>query len=199
MKNKLSAVFIFTGTVLIVFALALTSYNILLEKKSEKEAEAVLVRINGQKEEKKDNIKKEPTYYSAPDMEMPVYTVDGKKYIGTVDIPAIDISLPVFDEWNYKNYKTAPCRYSGTAYKNGFVLSAHNYAAHFGKIHLLENGDEVIFTDAEENVFRYRVIDVSILGPYDIQEMLNDEYALTLFTCTIGGKNRVTVRCERCT
>jgi sortase A len=30
-----------------------------------------------------------------------------------------------------------------------------------------------------------------------VEEMESDEWDLTLFTCTIGGKSRVTIRCER--
>ena len=30
---------------------------------------------------------------------------------------------------------------------------------------------------------------------YDVEAMESGDWALTLFTCTIGGKTRVTVRC----
>ena len=35
-----------------------------------------------------------------------------------------------------------------------------------------------------------------ILQPGDVEEMLSGGWALTLFTCTLGGRTRVTVRCE---
>ena len=34
------------------------------------------------------------------------------------------------------------------------------------------------------------------LGAYDTEEMEAGEWDFTMFTCTIGGSNRVTVRCE---
>ena len=49
------------------------------------------------------------------------------------------------------------------------------------------NGDE----------FRYRVRTVSELSPSSVSEMTESAYDLTLFTCTIGGRMRVTVRCEQ--
>ena len=38
--------------------------------------------------------------------------------------------------------------------------------------------------------------EIQILQPGDVEEMLSGGWALTLFTCTLGGRTRVTVRCE---
>ena len=42
----------------------------------------------------------------------------------------------------------------------------------------------------------YKVANLETLGAYDVDEMEAGQWDLTLFTCTIGGANRVTVRCE---
>lgn len=47
------------------------------------------------------------------------------------------------------------------------------------------------------NVFRYEVAESETLMPAAIQEMTGSGYDLTLFTCTVGGKSRFTVRCDR--
>ena len=54
---------------------------------------------------------------------------------------------------------------------------------------------EVSFTDAVGNVFLYTVAELETLGKTDVEEMQAGDWDLTLFTCTYGGKNRVTVRC----
>ena len=38
---------------------------------------------------------------------------------------------------------------------------------------------------------------IEILGPTDIKEMIENEFDLTLFTCTSDSQNRVTVRLNR--
>ena len=43
----------------------------------------------------------------------------------------------------------------------------------------------------------YSVVAIDVLGPMDVEEMTAGEYDLTLFTCTYGGKSRVTIRCDR--
>ena len=55
----------------------------------------------------------------------------------------------------------------------------------------LENGDEVLFTDAAGNRFEYKVAAVEALTPQSVEDMTSGEWALSLFTCTLDGKNRV--------
>ena len=53
------------------------------------------------------------------------------------------------------------------------------------------------FTDAVGNRFEYRVVLTETLMPNDVEEMKSGEFDLSLFTCTVGGSYRVTVRCDR--
>lgn len=128
---------------------------------------------------------------------MPIVVVDGHGYVGTLSIDALDLELPVISEWSYPALKVAPCRYAGTPYAGNFVIAAHNYASHFGRLKSLEVGDEVRFCDADGNVFRYRVSVIDVLAPDAVQEMTAGEWPLSLFTCTLDSASRVTVRCEQ--
>lgn len=138
-----------------------------------------------------------PDYILNPDMEMPTMDIDGNRYIGTLDIQALNLSLPVMSEWSYPKLKIAPCRYVGTAYQGNFVIAAHNYRTHFGSLGNLSAGDRVTFTDVDGNIFSYDVVEVQILNPAAIEEMVSDDWDLSLFTCTLGGKTRLTVRCDK--
>lgn len=123
--------------------------------------------------------------------------VDGNEYIGTVRLVPFDLTLPVMADWSYPDLKIAPCRYSGSVTSDDLVIMAHNYNAHFGSLIKLTQGDLIEFTDATGEIHRYRVETVEVLQPFEIGEMTAGTYALTLFTCTYGGENRVTVRCSR--
>lgn len=136
-----------------------------------------------------------PDYILNPNMEMPTEEIDGNKYIGTLTLHDIDLTLPIMESWSYENLKIAPCRYTGTAYKKGFVVCAHNYDIHFGKLRYLDIGSEIVFIDIDGNEFHYEVEEIETLQPSAIEEMLSEDWDLTLFTCTIGGASRVTVRC----
>lgn len=135
-----------------------------------------------------------------PDPFDPVMTeveIDGYLYIGTVDIPSLDLSLPVMSEWDYTRLKIAPCRYTGSTKTDDLVIAAHNYTRHFGQLKNLSEGDSVFFTDMDGVVSEYTVAAIEVLPPTAVEDMNAGDYDLTLFTCTYGGASRVTVRCDR--
>ena len=85
----------------------------------------------------------------------------------------------------------------GSAYRNDFIIARDNYKRHFARLGELNVGDKVLFTDADSNLFSYQVSKLEQLAGTAVEEMEAGDWDLTLFTCTIGGKARVTVRCER--
>lgn len=136
-----------------------------------------------------------PAYILDPTMEMSTIALDGNEYIGTLEIPDLELSLPVMSEWSDPKLKLAPCRYTGSAYLNDLIVAAHNYPAHFGALSSLEQGAVVMFTDVMGNVFLYTVSEVEQLSSTALEEMERGDWDLTLFTCTVGGRARLTVRC----
>ena len=129
--------------------------------------------------------------------EMTEVKVGGYDYIGYLSIPTLNLELPVMADWDYTRLRIAPCRYTGSVRGEDLVILAHNYLIHFGTISKLDVGDSVIFTDMDGVVTAYQVVGQDILDPYAVEEMISGDYDLTLFTCTYGGKNRVTVYCDR--
>lgn len=137
-----------------------------------------------------------PDYVLNPEMEMPVETIDGLDYIGVLLIPDLQLDLPVISEWSYYRLDIAPCRYEGSAYTGNLIIAAHNFYTHFGNLNNLQMGDRVSFIDVDGNVFRYEVILLESISSLGVEEMKQGDWDLTLFTCTIGGQSRVTVRCK---
>lgn len=137
-----------------------------------------------------------PYYIANPDVEMLEVEVDGRDYIGMLEIPALELEIPVLSQWSLEGAKVAPCRYFGSAYKNNMVIAGHNYPAHFGRLSELGIGEQLSFTDMEGNRFCYEVISMEILQPDQIEDMCTGQWDMTLFTCTVGGQSRVTLRCK---
>ena len=132
---------------------------------------------------------------STPEGEMPVIEIDGYDYIGVLQIPSLDLTLPVISDWSYPALQIAPCRYEGSAYDGGMVIAGHNFDSHFGKLSQLEPGDEIRFVDLSGNTFTYAVAETEVLDATAIDQMVNGGWDLTLFTCTLSGETRFTVRC----
>lgn len=126
-----------------------------------------------------------------------VSMVGDEAFCGRIKIEKLGVELPVYQDWNYKKLKKAPCRYSGSVDTNDMIVAAHNYNSHFGKLHALEADDVIIFVDAVGQSYRYEVKELVLLDGSAVEDMHSGEWDFTLFTCTKGGKQRVTVRCER--
>ena len=139
----------------------------------------------------------EPTTLPDVRREMPVKTINGRDYIGVLSIPSLELELPVISQWDYPALKVAPCRYSGSLYQDNLIICAHNYASHFGKLKELQPGDIVLFTDMDEHVVTFQMVERETLNPMDAEGMEAGDWDLTLFTCTIDGQTRVTIRLER--
>ncbi len=131
-----------------------------------------------------------------PTGDMKSVDVNGQSFIGIITIPSIDIRLPIQQEWSSENAKTSPCRYKGSVYSNDLIVAGHNYQRHFGKLNQLLSGDTVIVTDIDGRQYYYEVTYTETIGTYDVDAMDEGDWDLTVFTCTIGGASRVTVRCE---
>lgn len=214
MRGKLGRLLILVGVLLLLAALGLTVYNlyddyrasyvsrqtiIYLEQVIVPKAPYVPTPTTPPAEEELEFSIEEieiPDYILDPGREMPILTVDGQEYIGTLSIDALNLRLPVISQWSYPSLKVAPCRYYGSAYTDDLVIAAHNYKAHFANLATLKIGDTVRFTDVDGNPFSYVVSAKETLPPTAISEMTCGSWPLTLFTCTTGGTYRVAIRCD---
>lgn len=196
--------FLIGGALLLAASLGLTAYNLWDESRAAAAAGGAMETLNAVIKPAAAytpaDVSEEariPDYILDPDMELPTVEADGKLYVGYVEIPVLELRLPVMESWSYPNLKLSPCRYAGTPYRNNMVIAAHNYPQHFGGLKELTAGDEVRFTDVDGNVFTYTVAELEQLNPRPASAMLKGEWDLTLFTCTLGGQYRVTVRCVK--
>ncbi|MBQ1411142.1 MAG: sortase [Oscillospiraceae bacterium] len=129
---------------------------------------------------------------------LPVQTVDGRDYVGLLQIPSLSLELPVQSPYAFDSLRVSPCLYAGDPYHGNMVICAHNYSSHFGAIKNLKEGDELLFIAMDGEYFRYQVRAQEILDPMSTEEMLDPVgWDLTLFTCTVGGEYRVAVRFSR--
>lgn len=206
-KNRIGNILKGAGLILVTAAVLLLVYNLWDGHRARESEEAILAEYlqeNKKASKSPDASDKEdeqniPDYLLNPDMDMPEYTLKSLgdvACIGILEIPALDLELPVISSWSYSSLRQAPCRYSGSAYKGDLVIAAHNYQSHFGGLRTLPEGSEVFFTDAVGNRFSYYVAVTEALTPWSVDDMTSGEWPLTLFTCTLDSQNRVTVRCE---
>jgi len=202
-KSSSGTVWIIIGAVFLLAAFTLIGYNIYSQVHAGKVSRIILDNLDVNEKHVVSTeaaidipLEEAPVFVSSPEIEMPVKEIDGHDYIGVLCIPSLGLELPVMAQWDYDSLQLTPCRYTGSVYQNNLVICAHNYDTHFGQIKNLGYGDPVQFIDVEGKVFNYITVEQEVLEPTAIDEMTSSEWDLTLFTCTLGGTSRVTVRCE---
>ena len=195
MKQSLGFFILCIGILVVISAAGLFIYNLWDENRaasvSASTVEVLHEQIKAEVKQVQTEEVKDISQDEASDIE-----IDGEKYIGILKIPSLELELPINKDWSYPKLKISPCRYSGDIL-NSLTIAAHNYKNYFGNISKLKNGDAVILTEVNGYENLYYVEEVIILQATSIEEMVNTEYDLSLFTCTYGGKDRITVRCMR--
>lgn len=185
--KKVSKYLIILGSIFITLAISLVVRNMIMEKVAFERAISVLKEIEGND----DNI------VTINDGDMPSVNILDNDYIGIIEIPSLNLKLPVMKDASYEKLDTSPGRYYGSVYTDDLVICAHDYAKHFGYIESLKQDDIVIFRDMNNTEYVYKVEVIEVLNPTDVKEMIESEFDLTLYTCTYDGLRRVTVRCNR--
>ena len=198
--NKLAKIFILIGSFLITLSISLILYNNLTEIKAGKNSKVALDIINENLEnnnETNENNINQINNQQNQSKEMKTTYINGYDYIGTITIPSLNLELPIMSEYDYDRLKISPCRYYGSIHTNDLIICAHSYKTHFKYLNKLKQKDLIIITDIDGNNYIYEVLEIEILNPEQVSEMINNDFDLTLYTCTSDGQNRITVRCNK--
>lgn len=128
---------------------------------------------------------------------------------GVLNIPAIDLEMPIYLGATEQHMAAGAAHLSQTSLPIGgmdtnCVIAGHrgyNGASYFRNLDKLHVGDLVTVTNLWETL-RYRVCEIRIIDPSDVEEILIQpgRELLTLLTChpyASGGRQRYVVYCER--
>ena len=186
MRKKIGTICVLLGVFCLLGAVGFVAYNQWEEKNASKNTQSLLEQI-------KNEINQDTTQNN--DL-LETELTEMQTMIGILSIPVLDLELPVQADWSYAKLKNAPCLYYGSCREKDFVIAAHNYEAHFGRLSELKAGDDIIFTDINGTVYSYEVVLLETLQKDATKEMIESGFDLSLYTCTPVGGSRVTVHCK---
>ena len=203
--KKAGSFFLTLGLLLMAAAFGLVLHNRMEANEAGRKAEIVLAELSDVMRERQESVIPAEDLSALAEADkavpvMPTETIDGNRYIGVLEIPALGISLPVGENWSDELLQLSPCRYSGSYYTDDLVICGHNYESHFSPIKYIEPEELVYFVTVEGTRYAYSVVQRETVWPLEIDKMLGKEdvpWDLTLFTCNNGGESRCTVRCMR--
>lgn len=119
--------------------------------------------------------------------------------IAKLEIDKIGLNVSVLSEWSYELLEISVNKFHGPEPNElgNFIVIGHNYnnGAHFGKLHLLEIGDEIELTDLTGRKLTYEVYEMLKIKPTEVEKLsTNNERTLTLATCDKDNAWRVVVK-----
>ena len=155
-----------------------------------------------------NNVSTTVKHSSLPSKHKPIYTYKnstGSTYrtTGIIDIPKINLSYPIINDYSEANLNIAPVKFVGPEINEvgNFVIVGHNNwnKEFFSNLNKLENNDIVTLTDHNNVTQNYKVCSISEIKQNDfscLNQETNGQVELTLITCIKYKKNkRLVVKC----
>ncbi len=120
--------------------------------------------------------------------------------IGSIEIPKLNISYPVFSTLTEELLKVSPCRFYGEITDDSnLCIAGHNLDnnAFFSRIRTLVKNDKIIITDKSNYKYTFSVFDNYEVLPSDLSPIYstkNNKKELTLVTCNNKNDKRIIIK-----
>lgn len=118
--------------------------------------------------------------------------------IGIIEIDKINLTYPILSTTNDELLEISPCRFYGPMPNQigNLCIAGHNYANNtiFGKLNLLEIGDNIKIYDLSGNSIDYSLYNKEEVVATDISctnQNTNNKRKVTLVTCNTLNGNRI--------
>ena len=194
MKSKPGLIILLAGVLCVTAAAGLFVFNTVRSAQAGNEsrhAVEVLTEVIGKEASKSHNL---PT--DDPDREMPAIEVEGERYLGILDIPALGLTLPVGESLDDDALQSTPCRYSGSIYDRTMQIGATTQKGQYDFYRSLSVGDTLYLTDMEGNRFSYSITDIKYSKKADSEALTRKKSSLTLFIKNIYSFEYIILYCN---
>lgn len=188
-KNKLLRCI---GLILVVISLAVLLAGRLQNRGSRQENQRVAQQIEAILPPRFPGTQEELTI-----MDMPVLSLQGQDYIALLEVPALDVKLPVRSTWSSRGAQRCPSRFSGTVYDGTLVIGGSSQPGHLDFIAQLMLGDTITVTAMDGSQFRYRVTQITRVRSTPADLLMEEGWDLTLFARDSGTLDYILIRCQQ--
>ena len=128
------------------------------------------------------------------DNTMSVLSVQGKNFVGILEMPKFGSSLPVCADWG--EVSKYPCRLSGSIYDRTMQIGLTSQNGQYDFYQEISVGDVVSFTDMEGNRFFYEVADIRYEKHADQTALQREDADLTLFIKNVYSLEYIIIFCN---
>ena len=155
------------------------------------ESRKVAARMN---ELLSERIKGVPGTY--PNLNMPVLEINEVDYVALIEIPSMNLALPVADAGNSQKLYRSPARFYGSSYDHSLVIGGADNSYQFSFCDKIEGGTVITITDMTGSQFSYTVGRVDRSKSAESNWLISGDYDLTLFCRDTYSMEYIAVRCS---
>ena len=113
------------------------------------------------------------------DNTMPILSVDETDFVGILEMPQYESTLPVCAKWGAVT--KYPCQFRGSIYDGTMKIGATSQKGQYDFYREISVGDTVLFTDMEGNCYTYAVTQLRYEKHADSKTLNSEASSLTLF------------------
>ena len=128
------------------------------------------------------------------DNTMSVLSINGKDFVGILEMPQFGSVLPVCADWG--EVSKYPCRLDGSIYDRTMQIGGTSQKGQYDFYREVSVGDRVFFTDMEGNRFSYEVTDIRYEKHADQAALSRQDAALTLFIKNVYDFEYIVLFCN---
>ncbi len=155
------------------------------------ESQKVVTRMSELLPERMEGV---PGLYSNPNM--PVLEIHDVDYVALLEIPSLNLTLPIANAWNSQELHNSPARFYGSCYDRSLVIGGADNSHQFSFCDKIDNGTVITVTDMTGTRFSYTVSRVDRSQNAESNWLISTDYDLTLFCRNTYSMEYVAVRCS---
>ena len=174
------------GVLLILASLGLLAWLKVSDVRAQQDTAAVTERMTQLLEVRSSGILSEGP--------MPTLELNGRDYAALLEVPGMNVTLPVCDDWESRNEVANPCRYWGSVYEGNLILGGGRMAQ-LAFCAQLDLDDRIVITDLQGREFVYEVKSILRRDDITFDKLREGEYPLTIFTHDGSSNRSIVVHC----
>ena len=128
------------------------------------------------------------------DNAMSIFSIEGTDFVGILEIPRYESSLPVCADWGHLT--KYPCQFNGSVYDRTMQIGATSQKGQYDFYREISIGDTILFTDMEGNRYTYEVTNLRYEKHSNQTVLERDDSALTLFIKNVYDFEYLIVSCD---
>jgi len=129
------------------------------------------------------------------DPDMPVLQINEEDYIALIEIPSMNLALPVAAAWNSQKLYRSPARFYGSCYARSLVIGGADNPHQFAFCDKIGEGSVITVTDMTGTQYCYTVSRVDRSQSAERDWLISGDYDLTLFCRDTYSMEYIAVRC----